>query len=74
MGTGRSTYSVQRVERLGPPVEMQADICQGQENGPDAAKDEKAHARLFRAGPPLLLLLEIDEGVDGEAQLGDGKG
>ena len=53
---------------------VDGDIQRGQEDGPRAAEDEEAHASLLSLGPPLVLLLEVDEGVDGEDHLGDGEG
>jgi hypothetical protein len=54
--------------------ERGSSIRARQNNGPHAAEDEEAHARLLGSGPPFVLLLEVDEGIDGEAGLRDRKG
>lgn len=55
-------------------TEADGDIQRRQEDGPRAAEDKEGHACLLGGRPPLVLLLEVDEGVDGEAHLGDGEG
>lgn len=46
---------------------MGGDVGAGQEDRPRTAEDEKPHAGLFSAGPPLVLPLEVDEGIGREA-------
>lgn len=46
----------------------------GQENCPGAAENQKPHAGRLGKGPPFVSLLEVNECIDGEAQLGHGQG
>lgn len=62
------------VHQVLDPLAVRDGIHSRQENGPGAAEDEESHAGLLGRGPPLVRLLEVDEGVDGKAQFYDGEG
>lgn len=49
---------------------MRDSIDGRQENRPSSTKDEETHTRFFGEAPPLVLLLEVDEGIDAEDQFG----
>ena len=58
-----------RTQQVLSITEVGSYICGRQNESPCAAKDEKAHTRFLGAGPPLVLCLEIGEGIGGEARL-----
>jgi hypothetical protein len=45
-----------------------------QQDSPCAAEDQETHACSLSSGPPLVRFLEVLEGIDGEAHLGDRQG
>lgn len=47
---------------------MRDSIDGRQENRSSSAKDEESHTRFFGEAPPLVLLLEVDKGIDAEDQ------
>jgi len=60
-----------RVQQVLHITAVGGSLQRRQKHRPHAAEDEKTHPRLFGPGPPFVLFLEINEGVNGEAQLGD---
>lgn len=44
-----------------------------QEDCPSSTEDEESHTRFFGEAPPLVLLLEVDKGIDAEDQLSHGE-
>lgn len=54
--------------------EVESHIHGGQQDSPCTAKDQETHTCSLGSGPPFAQALEVYEGIDGEAHLGDGKG
>lgn len=64
------THRVQSVHQVLHLAAMCQRVDEGQENRPSRAENQKAHPRFLGEAPPLVLFLEIDEGIDAQDQLG----
>lgn len=64
------TYRVQRVHQVLDLLAVRERVHAREEDGARRAEDEEAEARFLGEAPPFVGFFQVDEGVDGEDELG----